>query len=100
MKNTEYSVIENAIQTQLPDGYKELALQNIRPNHSQYKPLTSNIEDCLPIAFLWSKSPQGYKFWRGVQRHFIWQVEKTIKDKDGKVIEVIPAHYPDLPSLP
>jgi len=92
------SILETVIIEKMPDGYRELALSYLRPNHAQIKPLTENIEDVLPLAFNWKLTPQGYEWWRQVQKSFFVTKKSSFTNRQGQIVR-IPEHKTELPKL-
>lgn len=59
----------------LPDGYRELALENVEKRGWYYgnpNDLCSKIYEAISCCILWSKTPkgQGYDFWEAVYNHY------------------------------
>lgn len=55
---------------QLPDGYREQALENY--DHFYSLPvLVRTVRIALHLAFEWDKSPQGYEYWNKVATAFL-----------------------------
>ena len=52
---------------QLPDGYRERAINNARTRAWKCE----SIADALNDGFDWLSSPEGYDFWDAVYMHYI-----------------------------
>lgn len=94
MQNT----VLNHINT-LPDGYRELAIANLRFNHEDITPPFNHPASALTVAFNWSRTPQGRKFWLAVHKSLYITKKQSFRLADGTIKE-IPAHRGKLPPLP
>lgn len=80
---------------QLPEHYSKIAISNSMPE--KLSRTCTTVTEALAFAFHWGKSKEGYEFWESVQQHYVWIPTQKIKNKKGKVIKTIPAHFPELP---
>lgn len=53
---------------ELPDGYRERALENLNPNVAS--DLVYSIGDAISGAFIWDCSQEGEDFWSDVYYHY------------------------------
>ena len=50
---------------ELPDGYRERALENYDHMYDSVYPI-DGLSDAILDAFLWGGSPEGFEFWNDV----------------------------------
>ena len=58
--------------TQLPDGYRELALANYDKRETVSERRPASIAAALGFAFGWGSTDEGYRFWNAVWEHYLY----------------------------
>jgi len=55
---------------ELPDGYRELAIANIKENNKHYKPHPESLMDAILDSFEWPLKEASF-FWNKVYKHYM-----------------------------